>query len=43
MVVLVGTKQCIARMIHNNHTQVRYTMLKNFLDNIETYLNGLEG
>lgn len=38
MVVLVGTKQCIARMVHNNHTQVRYTMLKHFLDNIDTIL-----
>ena len=38
MVVLVGTKQCIARMVHNNHTQVRYTMLKEFLDNIDRVL-----
>lgn len=31
MVVIVGTKQCIARMVHNNYTKVRYTMLKHFL------------
>lgn len=31
MVVLVGTKQCIARMVHNNYTKIRYTMLKHFL------------
>ena len=32
MVVLIGTKQCIARMVHNNYTKVRYTMLKYFLE-----------
>ena len=32
MVVLVGTKSCIARMVHNNFTKVRYTMLKYFLE-----------
>jgi len=32
MVVMVGTKQCIARMVHNNYTKVRYTMLKYFLE-----------
>lgn len=32
MVVLIGTKQCIARMVHNNYTKVRYTMLKHFLE-----------
>jgi exodeoxyribonuclease V alpha subunit len=31
MVVLIGTKQCVARMVHNNYTKVRYTMLKYFL------------
>jgi exodeoxyribonuclease V alpha subunit len=31
MVVLVGTKQCVARMVHNNYTKIRYTMLKHFL------------
>lgn len=30
-VVLVGSKQILARMIHNNYTQKRYTMLKDFL------------
>ena len=30
-VVLVGTKQNIARMVHNNHTIKRYSMLKKFL------------
>ena len=32
MVVLIGTKQCVARMVHNNYTKVRYTMLKHFLE-----------
>lgn len=32
MVVLIGTKQCIARMVHNNYTKIRYTMLKYFLE-----------
>ncbi|MBE5735477.1 MAG: ATP-dependent RecD-like DNA helicase [Clostridiales bacterium] len=41
MVVLVGTKQCIGRMVHNNHTQVRYTMLRSFLDNMESIINGM--
>ena len=31
MVVLVGTKQCIGRMVSNNYTKVRYTMLKHFI------------
>lgn len=31
MVVLIGTKQCVARMVHNNFTKIRYTMLKYFL------------
>ena len=31
MVVLIGTKQCIARMVKNKHITVRYTMLKHFL------------
>lgn len=35
MVVLVGTKQCIGRMVSNNYTKVRYTMLKHFI--IEDY------
>ena len=30
-VVLVGTKQNIARMVHNNYTIKRYSMLKQFL------------
>lgn len=30
-VVLVGSKQILARMIHNNYTAQRYTMLKDFL------------
>ena len=30
-VVLVGSKQMLARMIYNNYTAKRYTMLKNFL------------
>jgi exodeoxyribonuclease V alpha subunit len=32
MVVLIGTKQCVARMVHNNYTKIRYTMLKYFLE-----------
>lgn len=31
MVVLVGTTKVMKMMIHNNHTQERYTMLKEFL------------
>ena len=31
-VVLVGSKQLLARMIHNNYTAKRYTMLKDFLN-----------
>ncbi len=31
MVVLVGSKQNIARMVNNNYTQKRYSMLKQFL------------
>jgi len=30
-VVLIGSKQMLARMIHNNYTAKRYTMLKDFL------------
>ncbi len=30
-VVLIGSKQTLARMIHNNYTAKRYTMLKDFL------------
>ncbi len=30
-VVLIGGKQTLARMIHNNYTAKRYTMLKDFL------------
>lgn len=32
MVVLIGTKTCVARMVHNNFTKIRYTMLKYFLE-----------
>ena len=32
MVVIIGTKQCVARMVHNNYTKVRYTMLRYFLE-----------
>ncbi len=31
MVVLIGTKQCIARMVNNKYETIRYTMLKHFL------------
>ena len=30
-VVLVGSKQLLARMIHNNYTAKRFTLLKDFL------------
>lgn len=32
MVVIIGTKQCVARMVYNNYTKIRYTMLKHFLE-----------
>lgn len=32
MVVLIGTKQCVARMVNNNYTKIRYTLLKYFLE-----------
>lgn len=31
MVVLIGTKQCVARMVNNKYETIRYTMLKHFL------------
>ena len=34
MVVLVGTKRAIRIMVSNNYTEVRYSMLKYFLKNI---------
>ncbi len=38
MVVLVGSKKNIGMMVHNNYTQVRYSMLGRFLkDTKETY------
>ena len=33
MVVLVGSKACISRMVKNNYTQKRFTLLKDFLTN----------
>lgn len=36
-VVLIGSKQLLARMIHNNYTAKRYTMLKDFL--VEEFKN----
>ena len=30
-VVLVGSKQILARMIHNNYTAKRFTLLKDFI------------
>jgi len=30
-VVIVGSKQLLARMIHNNYTAKRYTLLKDFI------------
>lgn len=39
MVVLVGSKACIKRMINNNYTQKRFTLLKDFLTNDELMLS----
>lgn len=36
-VVLIGSKQILARMIHNNYTAKRYTMLKDFI--LDEYKN----
>lgn len=35
MVVLVGTKRAIRIMVSNNYTEVRYSMLKYFLKNVD--------
>ena len=43
MVVLVGTKQNIARMVHNNYTIKRYSMLKQFLIEENENINLLFG
>lgn len=43
MVVLVGTKQNIARMVHNNYTVKRYSMLKQFLIDEQKKYNLLFG
>jgi exodeoxyribonuclease V alpha subunit len=32
MVVIIGSKKCVAQMVHNNYTRIRYTMLKYFLE-----------
>ncbi len=37
MVVLVGNKPSIARMVKNNHTQKRFTLLYDFLTNDELF------
>jgi len=39
MVVLVGSNACIRRMIKNNYTQARFTLLKDFLTNDEMMLS----
>lgn len=40
MVVIIGSKACVKRMVMNNHTQTRYTMLCDFLkDSDETLIN----
>ena len=39
MVVLVGTKQNIAMMVKNNHTQKRFTLLQDFLKLDEAVFN----
>lgn len=38
MVVLVGSEACIRRMVRNNYTQKRFTLLKDFLTNEEMLL-----
>jgi len=38
MVVLVGSEACIKRMVRNNYTQKRFTLLKDFLTNEEMLL-----
>lgn len=38
MVVLVGSELCIKRMVRNNYTQKRFTLLKDFLTNEEMLL-----
>lgn len=40
MVVIIGSKACVKRMVMNNHTQTRYTMLCDFLkEGNETLIN----
>ena len=40
MVVLIGNKNVIRRMVKNNHTTIRYTLLKDFLiDSFNQYKN----
>ena len=40
MVVIIGSKACVKRMVMNNRTQTRYTMLCDFLkDSDETLIN----
>ena len=38
MVVLVGNEACVKRMVRNNYTQKRFTLLKDFLTNEEMLL-----
>ena len=38
MVVLVGSELCIKRMVRNNYTQKRFTLLKDFLTNEDMLL-----
>jgi len=39
MVVLVGSNACIKRMVKNNYTQKRFTLLKDFLTNEDMMLS----
>ena len=41
LVVLVGSKQNIARMVKNNYTQKRYSMLKQYLINEQQKFDAL--
>lgn len=43
LVVLVGTKQNIARMVHNNYTIKRFSMLKEFLQKEQENIDALFG
>jgi len=39
MVVIVGSSACLKRMVKNNYTQKRFTLLKDFLTDETMLLN----